>query len=304
MVTIVMLLSVTCLVATGVLLLVGLLLVGRDGSTGASLQYATIAGVAEVSASAMYLVWINVGGSAAFAAANALMVLGPAIIPFAFHALSPARGNRWFMLIAAAGVVAVAVTSLVLPVDEAAIVRAATFAVVVVCGALAALRSRHAHRASIRLLAGALGVFALYCTARAIVLGAAGGADGGPAGVFSDAGAVAVGIVIIIVTTAATSVFWIAVGRETLLAAAGASAVLVIVPGRQPGDTGRLPRFRELVDDVREAATAIDSDAVAVFGGAGLSRPGAATALKDTLRIDHGWTEEEIALLTQTPVAH
>ncbi|MBB3157926.1 hypothetical protein FHS07_001610 [Microbacterium proteolyticum] len=304
MVTIVMLLSVTCLVATGVLLLVGLLLVGRDGSTGASLQYATIAGVAEVSASAMYLVWINVGGSAAFAAANALMVLGPAIIPFAFHALSPARGNRWFMLIAAAGVVAVAVTSLVLPVDEAAIVRAATFAVVGVCGALAALRSRHAHRASIRLLAGALGVFALYCTARAIVLGAAGGADGGPAGVFSDTGAVAVGIVIIVVTTAATSVFWIAVGRETLLAAAGASAVLVIVPGRQPGDTGRLPRFRELVDDVREAATAIDSDAVAVFGGAGLSRPGAATALKDTLRIDHGWTEEEIALLTQTTVAH
>ena len=42
----VMVLTVVCLVATGTLLLVGLLLVGRDGPTGPSLQYAVIAGVA------------------------------------------------------------------------------------------------------------------------------------------------------------------------------------------------------------------------------------------------------------------
>lgn len=302
MVAPVMLLSVTCLIATGMLLLVGLLLVGHDAPTGASLQYAAIAGVAEVGASAMYLVWINVGGSPVFAAANALMVLGPAMIPFAFHALSRTTANRWFTFFAASGVIAVAVTSLLLPVDDAAVVQAAAFAVVGVCGAAAAVRSREGHRASIRVLAGALCAFALYCAARGLALVVGGEDGGGPDGLFSDAGAVTVGVVVIVVIAAATSAFWIAVGRETLLAAAGASALLVIVPGRRPGDDARLPRLRELVGDVREAAAAIDSGAVAVFGGAGLSRPGAITALKDTLRIDHGWTEDEIALLTQTTV--
>lgn len=304
MVAPVMLLSVTCLVATGMLLLVGLLLVGHDAPTGASLQYAVIAGVAEVGASAMYLVWINVGGSPVFAAANALMVLGPAMIPFAFHALSRATANRWSALLAASGVIAVAVTSLLLPVNDAAVVRAAAFAVVGVCGAVAAARSREGHRASIRVLAGALCAFALYCAARGLALVVAGEDGGGPDGLFSDAGAVTVGVVTVVVITAATSVFWIAADRETLLAAAGASAVLVVVPGRRSGDDGRQPRLRELVGDVREAAAAVDSDAVAVFGGAGLSRAGAVSTLKDTLRIDHGWTEDEIALLTQTAVAH
>lgn len=304
MVASVMVLSLTCLVATGTLLLVGLLLVGRDGPTGASLQYAAIAGVAEVSASAVYLVWVNVGGSTVFAAANALMVLGPVMIPLSFHALSPTRVTLSSTLTAGAGVAVVAATSLLLPELEAVAVQAFTFAVVGVCGAAAALDSREGYRASIRVLAGTLCVFSLYCAARGIALSAAlaGDDDRAPGGFFSDTAALTVGVVVIVLATGAISAFWLAVRRENLLAAAGSSAVLVIVPGRRLGDAGRLPRFRELVEDVREAASAIDSGAVAVFGGAGLSRPGAASALKDTLRIDHGWTEEEIALLTQSTV--
>ncbi|KQR25883.1 hypothetical protein [Microbacterium sp. Leaf151] len=304
MVASVMALSVTCLIATGTLLLVGLLLVGRDGSTGTSLQYAALAGVAEVSASAIYLVWVNVGGSTAFAVANALMVLGPVMIPLAFHSLGPTRVTLWSTLVAAAGVVVVAATSFLLPVREAVVAQAFTFAIVGVCGAAAALGSREAHRTSIRVLAGTLCAYALYCATRGIAIAVAVVRDDEsvPGGVFSDTGAIAVGVVVILLVTGAISAFWLADRRENLLAAAGSSVVLVIVPGRRLGDTGRLPRFRELVEDVREAAAAIDSGAVAVFGGAGLSRIGAATALKDTLRIDHGWTEEEIALLTQTAV--
>lgn len=304
MVASVMVLSVTCLIATGALLLVGLLLVGRDGPPGRSLQYAAIAGVAEVGASAIHLVWVNVGGSTAFAVANALMVLGPAMIPLAVHSLSPTRVTLWSTLVAGAGVVVVATTSFLLPVLEAVVVQAFAFAIVGVCGAAAALSSREARRSSIRVLAGTLCVYSLYCAARgtaiaAVVVRDDGGAAGG---IFSDTVAIAVGVVVIVALTGAISTFWLAVRREDLLAAAGSSAVLVIVPGRRLGDAGRLPRFRELVEDVREAAAAIDSGSVAVFGGAGLSQTGAATALKDTLRVDHGWTEEEIALLTQTTV--
>ncbi|WP_285137620.1 hypothetical protein [Microbacterium sp. lyk4-40-TSB-66] len=304
MVAFVMALSVTCLAATGALLLVGLLLVGRDGPAGASLQYAAIAGVAEVSASAIYLVWVNVGWSIAFAVANALMVLGPVMIPLAFHALSPTSVTLSSTVIAGAGVVVVAATSFLLPELEAVVVQSFTFAVVGVCGAAAALGSREGHRASIRVLAGTLSVFSLYCAARGIALAIAVAEDDdrAPGGIFSDAGAITVGVVVIALATGAVSAFWLAVRRENLLAAAGSSAVLVIVPGRRLGGTGRLPRFRGLVEDVREAAAAIDPGAVSVFGGAGLSRSGAATALKDTLRIDHGWTEEEIALLAQTTV--
>lgn len=300
----VMVLSVTCLIATGALLLVGLLLVGRDGPPGRSLQYAAIAGVAEVGASAIYLVWVNVGGSAAFAVANALMVLGPAMIPLAVHSLSPTRVTLWSTLVAGAGVVVVATTSFLLPALEAVVVQAFTFAIVGVCGAAAALSSREARRASIRVLAGTLCVYSLYCAARGTAIAAVVVRDdaGAAGGIFSDTVAIAVGVVVIVAVTGAISTFWLAVRRESLLAAAGSSAVLVIVPGRRPGDAGRLPRFRELVEDVREAAAAIDSGSVAVFGGAGLSQTGAATALKDTLRVDHGWTEEEIALLTQSTV--
>lgn len=304
MVASVMVLSVTCLIATGALLLVGLLLVGRDGPPGRSLQYAAIAGVAEVGASAIYLVWVNVGGSAAFAVANALMVLGPAMIPLAVHSLSPTRVTLWSTLVAGAGVVVVATTSFLLPALEAVVVQAFTFAIVGVCGAAAALSSREARRASIRVLAGTLCVYSLYCAARGTAIAAVVVRDdaGAAGGIFSDTVAIAVGVVVIVALTGAISTFWLAVRREDLLAAAGSSAVLVIVPGRRLGDAGRLPRFRELVEDVREAAAAIDSGSVAVFGGAGLSQTGAATALKDTLRVDHGWTEEEIALLTQTTV--
>lgn len=304
MVASVMVLSVTCLIATGALLLVGLLLVGRDGPPGRSLQYAAIAGVAEVGASAIYLVWVNVGGSAAFAVANALMVLGPAMIPLAVHSLSPTRVTLWSTLVAGAGVVVVATTSFLLPALEAVVVQAFTFAIVGVCGAAAALSSREARRASIRVLAGTLCVYSLYCAARGTAIAAVVVRDdaGAAGGIFSDTVAIAVGVVVIVAVTGAISTFWLAVRRESLLAAAGSSAVLVIVPGRRPGDAGRLPRFRELVEDVREAAAAIDSGSVAVFGGAGLSQTGAATALKDTLRVDHGWTEEEIALLTQSTV--
>ncbi len=304
MVASVMVLSVTCLIATAALLLVGLLLVGRDGPNGRSLQYAAIAGVAEVSASAIYLVWVNVGGSAAFAVANALMVLGPAMIPLAVHSLSPTRVTLWSTLIAGAGVVVVATTSFLLPALEAVVVQAFTFAIVGVCGAAAALSSREARRASIRVLAGTLCVYSLYCAARGTAIAAVVVRDdaGAAGGIFSDTVAIAVGVVVFVAVTGAISTFWLAVRRESLLAAAGSSAVLVIVPGRRPGDAGRLPRFRELVEDVREAAAAIDSGSVAVFGGAGLSQTGAATALKDTLRVDHGWTEEEIALLTQSTV--
>lgn len=306
MVASVMVLSVTCLIATGALLLVGLLLVGRDGPPGRSLQYAAIAGVAEVGASAIYLVWVNVGGSAAFAVANALMVLGPAMIPLAVHSLSPTRVTLWSTLVAGAGVVVVATTSFLLPALEAVVVQAFTFAIVGVCGAAAALSSREARRASIRVLAGTLCVYSLYCAARGTAIAAVVVRDdaGAAGGIFSDTVAIAVGVVVIVAVTGAISTFWLAVRRESLLAAAGSSAVLVIVPGRRPGDAGRLPRFRELVEDVREAAAAIDSGSVAVFGGAGLSQTGAATALKDTLRVDHGWTEEEIALLTQSTVEH
>lgn len=300
----VMVLSVVCLVATGALLLVGLLLVGRDGPTGSSLQYAVIAGVAEVGASAMYIVWVNVGGPAAFAAANALMLLGPTMLPFAFRALAPSTVNRWAAMSAALCVVAGAAASFLLPVDGAVIVRESASAVICACGVVAAMSSPDARRGSIRVLAGALALFALFCAARATVLITAGGEPAAATGILSETGAIAVGGIAVLVITAATSASWIARRRETLRTAACSSVVLVLVPDRRPVDGGRLPRFRELVEDVREAAAAVDTGAVAVVAGAGLSRAEVGVALKDTLRTDHGWTEEEIAALSQKAVAH
>ncbi|MCJ1708242.1 hypothetical protein [Microbacterium sp. VKM Ac-2923] len=300
----VMALSVVCLVATGTLLLVGLLLVGREGPAGSSLEYAAIAGVVEVSASAMFLVWVNGGGPSAFAAANVLMVLGPTMLPFAFRALAPSTVNRWCAIVAALCVVGVAAASFLLPVDATVLVRQSAFAVIGACGAVAAASSPEARRTPIRVLSAALAVFALYCAARATALIAAEGESAAPTGIFTEAGAVAVGVVVVLVVTGAVSAFWITLRREALSSAASSSAVLVLVPDRRPADGGRLPRFRELVDDVREAAAAVDTGAVAVMAGAGLSRAEVGAALKDTLRIDHGWTEEEIAALSQKAVAH
>lgn len=295
-------LSVACLVATAAVLAVGLLLVGRHGPTGPSVQYAVTAGVAEVGASAMYLVWLNGGGTLALAAANTLLVLGPVMVAVAFATMRPTAAGRARVIVASACVVAVTAASLLLSPHEAALTRVVAFAVICACAAVNAARSPEAHRRSIRVITAAVAVFALYCAARAAVILASGPAPAPLDGIFSDAGAILIGAAVVIATSSGTVAFWIGVRIESQRELVRRAAALIVVTAPDDGIRG-LPRHLELVQEVREAALAVDVHAVPVVDGAGLSDPDAAPILVESLRVDHGWNSAELALLKLPPVA-
>ena len=294
---IVTILSVGCLLITGAILAAGLLLVGRHGPDEPSVRYAVVAGVAEVGGSAMYLVWLNIGGVAALTAANALLVLGPVMVVIAFHSLRPTSGGRVCVMIASASVVFVAVASLLMTAHAASLVRVAAFAVVCTCAVVTVVRSPEAKLRPIRLIAIGSGAYGLYCAVRTPVLLAVGPEAWLGGGVFSDPAAVVVGAAAVTAITTGTLWYWIGLYRRAHRAFARRASALVVVDTAAAEGGRRHPRVRELVSEVREAALAVDPGALPVDGGSGLSEPSAAAALVETLRVDHGWTAAELALL-------
>jgi hypothetical protein len=291
----VIVLSVTALVVTSAILGVGLWLTGRHGPTGTSIRYGIVAGVVEVGAAAMYLLWVNVGGSATFATANALLVLGPAMIPLAFRALRPSRAAVTCVLASFGSVAVVAVTSLLLDEDVAATCRTGALAVVCACAAVTAAISPEARRSSIRLLAIAVAVYAFYNGVRTIALVRA-GSDATPLPtLFTDIAAIPIGVVAMVTVGAATVVFWVAVYRDVHRACDGSRTLLVIA------DKDVTAQRPELVHELREAASAVESLALPVHGGASVSSPAAARNVLRLLQEEYLWTDEEVALVATTP---
>ncbi len=295
MVLSVIILSVTAFVVTSALLGAGLWLTGRHGPTGTSVRYGIAAGVVEVGAAAMYLLWVNVGGSATLAVANALLVLGPAMIPLAFHAIRPSGGARACVVVSFGSVAVVAVTSLFLPAEGASTIRVGALALVCACAAVTAAISPEARRPSIRVLAVAVAAYSLYSGIRAIALFRV-DADATPLPVFfTDIGAITVGVVVMTTVGAATVVFWIAVYRDVHRACDGSRTLLAIA------DRDVSAQRPELVHELREAASVVEPMALPVHGGAGLSSPDAARDVLRLLREEYLWTDEEIALVATIP---
>ncbi|MEV8240696.1 hypothetical protein AB0O90_10700 [Microbacterium testaceum] len=288
----VIVLSVTALVVTSAILGVGLWLTGRHGPTGTSVRYGIVAGVVEVGAAAMYLLWVNVGGSVTFATANALLVLGPAMIPLAFHAIRRSSATRACVVASFGAVAAVAATSLLLPEEDSSTFRVGALALVCACAAVTAAISPEARRPSIRVLAVAVAVYALYSGIRAIILvRAATGGTTVPA-LFTDIGAIPVGVVVMGAVGAATVLFWVDVHRDVHREIEGSRTRLVIADR----DIGT--RRPELIHELREAASVVEPTAVSVHGGAALATADATRDVIRLLREEYLWTDEEIALLT------
>jgi hypothetical protein len=291
----VIILSVTAFVVTSALLGAGLWLTGRHGPTGTSVRYGIAAGVVEVGAAAMYLLWVNVGGSATLATANALLVLGPAMIPLAFHAIRPSGGTRASVVVSFGSVAVVAVTSLFLPAEGASTIRVGALALVCACAAVTAAISPEARRPSIRVLAVAVAAYAFYSGIRVIALLRV-DADATPVPVFfTDIGAIPVGVVVMTTVGAATVLFWIDVHRDAHRESEG-SRILLVVGDR---DTG--VRRPELVHELREAASVVEPMALRVLGGTALATPEAARDVLRLLREEYLWTDEEIALVATIP---
>ncbi|BAJ74923.1 hypothetical protein MTES_1959 [Microbacterium testaceum StLB037] len=287
----VIILSVTALVVTSALLGAGLWLTGRHGPTGTSVRYGIAAGVVEVGAAAMYLLWINVGGSATLATANALLVLGPAMIPLAFHAILPSGVARACVVVSFGSVAAVAVTSLLLPAEGASTIRVGALALVCACAAVTAAISPEARRPSIRVLAIAVAVYAFYSGIRVIALLRV-DADATPVPVFfTDIGAIPVGVVIMMVVGAATVLFWVDVHRDAHREIEGTRTLLVIA------DRDVSAQRPELVHELREAASVVEPTALPVHGGAALAAADTTRDVVRLLRDQYLWTDEEIALV-------
>lgn len=287
----VIILSVTALVVTSALLGAGLWLTGRHGPTGTSVRYGIAAGVVEVGAAAMYLLWINVGGSATLATANALLVLGPAMIPLAFHAILPSGVARACVVMSFGSVAAVAVTSLLLPAEGASTIRVGALALVCACAAVTAAISPEARRPSIRVLAIAVAVYAFYSGIRVIALLRV-DADATPVPVFfTDIGAIPIGVVIMMVVGAATVLFWIDVHRDAHREIEGTRTLLVIA------DRDVSAQRPELVHELREAASVVEAMALPVHGGAALAAADRTHDVVRLLREQYLWTDEEIALV-------
>lgn len=291
----VVVLAVTALVVTSAILAAGLWLTSRHGPTGTSVRFGIVAGVAEVGAAAMYLLWVNVGGSPIFAMANALLVLGPAMLPLAFHHLRPLPVSRWCVLLSFAAVAAVAATSLLLPTMVAEATRTGALAMVCACAAVAAAVSPEAGRPSIRVIAVTVGLYAVYCGARVVPLVRA-GAEGTPIPiVFTDVGAIPLGVAAMTAVGAATVWFWVAVSRAAHHDLTRSKTRLIIV------DRDARALRPDLIHELREAASDLDPTALAVHGGTCVGDAEVAAQVLRRLRRDFHWKAEELSLVETIP---
>lgn len=166
----------TPLLAVGLLVLCGIVtaLVALNAfrraaaASGAFLRFASVAGVASVGSSAMYLSFSELPTSVTLILGDVAMVCGPAFLWVGLRALGP--GIRRALIVTTAGAVVTAASSTLLPADAALAVKGVMLAIFCL---LAAHATRHRAVRALRgtaLLRGAATSYAAYSLLRTLTI--------------------------------------------------------------------------------------------------------------------------------------
>jgi hypothetical protein len=258
-------------------------------------QYATMAGIFSIGSTVMYVIQRYDGSRLALSIGDGGMVLASGTMAVAVAGLSTRRRRGALGVVAVIAVVTATITASTSE-DVSLVVKAALLAIVSGGCALAAARSPVVPRGPARLLAAAMGLYAAYSAARAVVGGTTGWA--GPVGaVFRS---LEIGAAIAIAT--------VLVGGLTVILSLGSMtrssdgdppelSAIVISDARLVAAAYGPDRLASLVNEMRAAAHALDDRAVDVRHGVATSLPSALSTLGEQMQDSFGWNPEEIALL-------
>lgn len=270
--------------------------IGEPTRTAAFLRMAALTGVLSVGAGAMYVVRINGGGPASLIVSDTSAVLACALLCVAVRPPTARRVDPTVILAIVAGSTT-AISSTVLPAAASMMVRAGLLAATCATCAVLAARDRTIPRRSMRVLSVTMSGYALFCLVYLVALtGVAGGvaAEGEPFGP-----SVAVGVSVVAMLSVGVSV-----------ALAGAPAIRIRStpsPRRTRVAIGDwdlaaaaygTDRVRALLVELRRAARDLDPHVVEATHGVETSLPRAGATLRARMRDAHGWTPEELQLLT------
>lgn len=258
-------------------------------------QYATVAGILSVGATVMYVVHRHDGARLALSIGDAGMVIASGTMAVAVAALS-ARRRRTALGVVTAIAIATGIFTATTDEDTSLVVKAGVLAVTSGACALAAARSPVVPRRPARLLAVAMGLYAVYSTARAVVGVTTGWA--GPVGAVFRSLEIGAAIAIAIVLVCGLTVL-LSLGSVSRLSESDPHelSVVVISDARLVAAAYGPARLRSLVDEMRAAAHALDDRAVDVRHGVATTLPSALSTLGAQMQNGFGWNPEEIALL-------
>ncbi|MGC0369639.1 hypothetical protein [Microbacterium sp. SLBN-111] len=257
------------------------------------LRYAAIAGVLAVGSTVMYAVHASDRGRGSLVVADAAMTLSPAITAVGVRGFPP-RAQRIATGVAVAIAVGVGVCTAVTDAETALVVKSATLAVVCAGCALAAIATTTVAPLPARLIAGAMGAYAIYSAARATVVAL--GGDASP--LFSVEVATAVATLAVLVCGAAV-ILTIHPARRVAADGPHTLSVVVIDDARLLAHAYGSERLSSLVAELRAAARALDDHAFDVRHGVATALPSALATLEHEMQHSFGWNPEEIALLTE-----
>ncbi|MBT9605218.1 hypothetical protein [Microbacterium sp.] len=291
------LLGLSVAVVAGVLF-VAMPHVGAPGVFTLFLRYAAASGVAAVGASALYLVYGSGGGRPSLAVGDMCMVLVPLLL---FVAVRTLDGGRvlWPSVCAFVVAVAVAGVTTIVPLPASLAVKVAVLAIA--CGACAwsALQSSARPRRAMRTIAVATTGYAVFSVLRLVVAGVTGWGSPPYAAAFSFVPATIVGALVVLGIGIAVAQLRGAVVRVPAPRPdRPAGAIVVVGDWRLASAAYGADRVRGLESDLRHAARVIDPDAVNVPRGVEVAVPHAVATLTERLRTAHGWSADELALLT------
>lgn len=260
------------------------------------IQYAVMAGIFSIGATVMYVVHRYDGARLALVVGDATMVLASGTMAVALGGLSARRRRAALALVAVTAIAAGGCTAATSE-NVSLVIKAAVLAVVCTVCALAAARSPVAPRRPASLIAAAMGLYAVYSAARAIV-GVTTGWAGAVGAVFRS---LEIGSAVAIATVLVCGLGIILSLRSSARVSDGAPrehSVVVIGDARLVASAFGPGRLRSLVDELRAAAHELDDRAVDVRNGVATALPAALPTLGEQMQNSFGWSPEEIALLT------
>ncbi|SIS16520.1 hypothetical protein [Microbacterium sp. RURRCA19A] len=260
-------------------------------------QYAVMAGIFSIGSTVMYVVHRYDGARLALVVGDATMVLAAGTMAVALAGLSTHRRRAILGLVAAIAVAVGAATASTSE-DVSLVVKAAVLAVVCSACALAAARSPVAPRRPALLIASAMGLYAVYSAARALV--------GATTGWMTPVGAafrsLDIGSAVAIATVLVCGLgIVLALHSFRQVSDDGPREHSVVVIGDAPlaASAFGADRLRSLVTELRTAAHALDDRAVDVRHGVATALPSALSTLGAQMHDGFGWSPEEIALLME-----
>lgn len=269
---------------------------GTPGRVTLFLRYAAVAGVTAVGSSAMYFIYGAGGGILTLVLGDVGMILAPALLIIALSALEGRRARRISAVILAL-VLVVAVVTATVPLPNSLAVKAVALATA--CGACAwvAAHSRVEPFGSLRVIALATALFAVYSLSRAMVGVVIGWDSPLYRYAFSFAPATILGALAVVAIGAAVVRVRFGPRVETEPAHCPAGATVVVGDWNLASAAYGPDRMRGLVADLRSAARDLDPGAADVPRGTETMVPDAVSALGARLRNVYGWEPEQTILL-------